>query len=190
MTIRPIQRNELEVFARFSPEDELNAMLKDNVMTLWEEGANRPEWCFVAEENGQIVGRIGYWGLPSFSNPSVVELLLLPWDGNYLEIGTALLRQTLALFHAQCVQTMKYLLPIPSRLHAHPAQRVEVLEHVGFSLRREADRWECTDTTAPLEPCRHAEDPVRVCAGDLHVPAAVPVEERADLIRGVGDVAI
>jgi RimJ/RimL family protein N-acetyltransferase len=150
MTIRPIQRAEIEVFARFSADDDLNALFKDDMMRRWEEGASRPEWCFVAEEHGQVVGCIGYWGLPAFSIPSVIEFLLLPWEGNYLEIGTALLRQTLARFHAQGVQAMKYLLPIPSRLHAHPSQRVEVLEHVGFDLQRQGDRWERTDMAAPL----------------------------------------
>jgi hypothetical protein len=67
-------------------------------MTRWEEGASRPECCFVAEENGQVVGRIGYWGLPAFGIPSVIGFLLLPWEGNYLEIGTALLRQSVARF--------------------------------------------------------------------------------------------
>jgi hypothetical protein len=69
MTIRPIQRAEIEVFARFSADDDLNALFKDDMMRRWEEGASRPEWCFVAEEHGQVVGCIGYWGLPAFSIP-------------------------------------------------------------------------------------------------------------------------
>jgi hypothetical protein len=100
MTIRPIQRAEIEVFARFSADDDLNALFKDDMMMRWEEGASRPEWCFVAKENGQVVGRLGYWGLPALGLPSVIEFLLLPWEENYLEIGTALLRQTFARFHA------------------------------------------------------------------------------------------
>jgi hypothetical protein len=155
MTIRPIRRDELDVFARFSGAEDGDQWFADYLTELWQEGTSHPHWCFVAEEEAQIVGRIGYWALPMSDTPSVVAFLLLPWDGDYLRIGGMLLRQTLAKFRAQSAQTMKYLLPIPSRLHAHPARRVEVLESVGFSLRREGDRWECTDAAMRLVVSNH-----------------------------------
>ncbi|HZS91223.1 MAG TPA: GNAT family N-acetyltransferase [Chloroflexota bacterium] len=150
LTIRPIAAHELDGFARFSRDDELNAALKGEVSTLWEQGSSRPEWCFVAEEDGQILGRICYWGLPTFGIPSVIEFLLLPWDADYRAVGPALLQHTLAQFHSQGVRTMAYLLPIPSRFHDYPAQRAGLLEAVGFSLTREGDRWESLGEPVPV----------------------------------------
>jgi ribosomal protein S18 acetylase RimI-like enzyme len=41
---------------------------------------------------------------------------------------------------------------LPSPFSAFPEKRVEILEHVGFSLRREGDRWEWAADAAPLAP--------------------------------------
>src|SRR5579885_3083269 len=41
LTIRPIAAHELDGFARFSRDDELNAALKGEVSTLWEQGSSR-----------------------------------------------------------------------------------------------------------------------------------------------------
>ena len=57
----------------------------------------RPEWCFVAEEErGDCpLGRIAFWTLPGMEEPFALVLLDVPWDGEYLGVGTRLLRDVL-----------------------------------------------------------------------------------------------
>lgn len=134
----------MHVFAQFSGEAEPDTSFESYVLDLWTDEASRPEWCFVAEEEGRIVGRIGYWALPGHSCPDLVDFLLLPWDGPYVTIGGRLLNHTLALFRAQGADAMNCQVNDPSPLYPYPARCAETLEQVGFQLRREGDRWEWT----------------------------------------------
>ena len=42
MTIRPIRRDELDVFARFSGADDLDQWFVDYLSELWQEGTSHP----------------------------------------------------------------------------------------------------------------------------------------------------
>ena len=42
---------------------------------LLESGASRPEWCFVAQRDGLVLGPIALWSLPGATRPSDFVLL-------------------------------------------------------------------------------------------------------------------
>jgi ribosomal protein S18 acetylase RimI-like enzyme len=152
MKIRSIGADERVAFARYTDHAEHNTQLAQYVADRWTEATSRPAWCFVAEDEGQIVGRVMYWALPGSAIPCVVDFLDVPWTDNYLEVGEALLRDTLARFARQGATTVRYEITLPSRFSTHPEKRIEILERVGFTVRREGDRWEWTAGAAPAVP--------------------------------------
>jgi hypothetical protein len=112
MKIRPIHAGELTVFARYRDDDALNRHLEQYATNCWTAGTSRPDWCFVVEDGARIVGRAMYWALPSRAVPMDVDFLDVPWTGSYLEVGVALLQDTLVRFRRQGAETMRY------RIHA------------------------------------------------------------------------
>ncbi|NMF62752.1 GNAT family N-acetyltransferase [Brasilonema octagenarum UFV-E1] len=150
MDIRPIRREELEVFANFSEQADLNEHFLNYLRDMWDEGYVRPEWCFVAEEAGEFVGRIVYWSLPSLGKPFICDFLELPWNANYLAVGTQLLQQSLTQLQLHDSDSMEYQLDIPSPYSTYLEKRIELLEKFGFSLNRETIRFEWKDTQTQI----------------------------------------
>ena len=101
ITIRSINAKEIDYFVTLAdpPTDEHGAIDKRILTELWESGKSRPKWCFVAEEDGNLVGRISY---TEYEYPATVEpfQIKLPWTGDYLAIGTMLLRESLKAIQA------------------------------------------------------------------------------------------
>lgn len=92
MRIRPIAAIEIKKFAT-SGEHPLGVVEFENIVEeAWESGYSRPDWCFVAEENDQFIGRIIY---TAGSHEATFFGLHLPWQDNYLEVGTQLLKESL-----------------------------------------------------------------------------------------------
>lgn len=152
MVIRPIRREELEAFASFSNRADLNEHFLNYLRDMWNSGYVRPEWCFVAEEADSFVGRVVYWTLPSLGKPFIVDFLEVPWNANYLEVGTQLLQESLAHLQLQDTESMEYQLDIPSEYSTFPEKRIELLENFGFSLIRETIRFEWKNTQTQIEP--------------------------------------
>jgi ribosomal protein S18 acetylase RimI-like enzyme len=148
MVIRSIHPGELGIFADFGAgaDPERTGRLQ----TYLAEGYSRPEWCFVAEEGGQFLGRCLYWALPAFAHPSDIAILELPWVGDYLQIGTELLRESLAQVRSLGSTSIDCLIEVPPA--TFPEKRVHLLEQVGFSLVRHGLRWEWTPRSPLPEP--------------------------------------
>jgi len=93
MNVRSITKDEIDKFTSLVDK---SGEFKDTLTSLWESGESSPKWCFVAEEKGEFIARVSYWVFSS--NPCEIHMLglHLPWDGNYCEIGTKLLTQSLA----------------------------------------------------------------------------------------------
>ncbi|MBD2777487.1 GNAT family N-acetyltransferase [Iningainema tapete] len=155
MLIRPIQREELKVFAAFSNQPERNERFLTYLTSMWDEGYIRPEWCFVAEQAGAFIGRIVYWTLPSLDNFFEVDVLEVPWNANYLEVGTKLLLDSLAQMPLPPEAIIQYTLDTPypmstSGISTYTEQRIEVMEKFGFSLLRETHRFEWQETQTQI----------------------------------------
>ncbi len=146
MRVRSIDQAEIEQFARSDDWFGLGQGTKAYVEMLWQEGQSKPEWCFVTEENGFFVGRVVYWALPTFP-PMEIELLALPWESRYLEVGTLLFKESLA--HVQMFGSTRMTCTIQVAREGPTARQtlqrdrcIAVLEDTGFSLRRESYRFE------------------------------------------------
>src|ERR1700693_234551 len=69
MRIRPIQPDELPVFAGAATHSEYVGAVHDYVSDLLIKGSMRTEWCYVAESRGQEVARAAFWTWPKMNRP-------------------------------------------------------------------------------------------------------------------------
>ncbi|WP_432667474.1 GNAT family N-acetyltransferase [Wukongibacter baidiensis] len=99
MKVYSITEKELNKFASFS-QDSTN--FGKTVKSLWDDGLSLPKWCFIMEEEGKTVGRIGYWA-PSDNKKNIYIFgLLLPWERNNAQlIGQELLNKSLQVMKMQ-----------------------------------------------------------------------------------------
>ena len=58
MKVYNIKKEEISKFTSLSNN---GSDFKKTVQEMWEKELTSPEWCFVIEEKGKIIGRIGYW---------------------------------------------------------------------------------------------------------------------------------
>lgn len=144
MHIRPIHPHEVAAFASCGGSSEHVAAVQDYLERMFVTGAMRHEWCFVAEDAGRLLGRVGYWTLPPHVAPSDAVLLDVPWEGD-LAIGARLLRTTLREARVVGATTIGHILdslPLAPQWQDHHEQRIALLERVGFALQRETHRFE------------------------------------------------
>ena len=118
LCVRTITPHELHTFTdvpRVRDDPSRQAELAAHLAERWAGGLSRPEWCFVAEEDGEIVGRIGYWSRPRvspgqrFINPLLFDL---PWSGDYRRIGSQLLAESLAALRAEGAKAAEYAIKL------------------------------------------------------------------------------
>ena len=64
------------------------------LLDLWEREQSRPAWCFLAQRDGELIGRVGYRYQDDPSTVWPVELVL-PWEDDYRVVGQALLQTSL-----------------------------------------------------------------------------------------------
>ena len=154
MHIRPLSPDTTTTFAQVCGRSEHAADVQRYLDQMLERGAIHPDWCFVAEEAHQIVGTIAYWALPSSDKPSDFVLIELPWEReDWLSLGTQLLQHTLSHMRELGVHKIGHVLDTPPmypQWQQFPAQRSELLTHLGFTLQRETYRFEwLAGETAP-----------------------------------------
>ncbi|BAZ16993.1 GCN5-related N-acetyltransferase [Calothrix sp. NIES-4071] len=156
MFIRPICSEELNVFAAFSDKPQTNERFLAYLTQMWNEGYIRPELCFVAEEAGEIIGRIVYWKLPSLNNFLEIDFLEISLSANYLEVGAELLVRSLEMLNLPANTIIQHTLDIPYPISTpfNSVASIELLEQFGFSLIRETCRFELQATTQEIMPSK------------------------------------
>jgi RimJ/RimL family protein N-acetyltransferase len=93
MEVRSIKKSEIELFVKLN--DNPNRF-KETVKSLWERDLSKPKWCFIIEEQDEIIGRVGYW-TPDNESGAVIFGLLLPWESsNLLKTGKNLLKKSMS----------------------------------------------------------------------------------------------
>jgi ribosomal protein S18 acetylase RimI-like enzyme len=149
LRVRAIRPDEIHTFTRVpsardnpSRHDRLAAHLAEQ----WASGASRPEWCFVAEEGDEIVGRIAYWTRPRvspgarFVNPLLFDL---PWRGDYRRIGSRLLTESLDALRREGATHADLGVDAPTDFDPQVARCVgELLTEHGWELTRETLRFD------------------------------------------------
>ena len=78
--LRPGQPDDLSLFTDISEDTRKNADVRAYVDRTIASGAMRPEWCYLAEVDGRVVGRVAAWTLPPSDTPLDLVLLDVPWD--------------------------------------------------------------------------------------------------------------
>jgi len=158
MRTRPVHTEELDLFIEAgSPEhrEEVRRYLK----SMFTAGSMRPEWCFVAQEEKEdrTLGRVAFWTLPGMEEPFALVLLDLPWDGDYMGVGTRLLGDVLNEARSLGAKEIEHVLdapPMRPQFQHRTKERVEMLRSVEFAFRRETGRFEWRGGEPNVEPAR------------------------------------
>src|SRR5271157_3872430 len=156
MRIRPIQPDELPVFAGAATHSEHVGAVHDYVFDLLIKGSMRTEWCYVAESRGRAIGRAAFWTLPKMSRPLDVVLLDVPWEteGAY-EIGVNLLQEVFRIARLFGVDELGHVMDSPGQWpqwQFHEGERAALLESQGFRVDRVMHRFEFHTGEAKLPP--------------------------------------
>jgi hypothetical protein len=144
MRIRTVRADELDLFVGAgSPKHREEAVRY--LQSMFAADSMRPEWCFVAQEEDRTLGRVAFWTLPGMEKPFALVLLEVPWDGDYMGVGTPLLEDVLNEARGLGAKEIEHVLdapPMQPQFQHRPEERVELLRSVGFAFRRETDRFE------------------------------------------------
>jgi predicted N-acetyltransferase YhbS len=159
MHIRPVRAEELNLFVGAAGTPEHRREVEQYLKSMFAAGSMRPKWCLVAEEEqgDRPLGRVAFWTLPGMEEPFALVLLDVPWDGDYMGVGTRLLGDALDMARALGAKEIEHVVddpPMRPQFQYHPERRVELLTSVGFAFRRETGRFEWRGGEPPAIPGR------------------------------------
>ena len=179
MNTRPVRADDLDFFVEAAPDH--HSEVEQYLESMFAAGSMRPEWCFVAEEEGDApLGRVAFWTLPGMEEPFALVLLDVPWDGDYVGVGTRLLEVVLEEARTLGAEEIEHVIddpPMRPQFQHHPHKRVELLECVGFSFRRETGRFEWRGGEPPFAPGRLSFRTLEEVGEDAFVEAMREVSE-------------
>ena len=153
MNIRPISPQELPQFAKLTDRPESVDSFSTMLQGMWDSGESKPDWCFIIRnDDGSAVGRIGFMQIDGRDDHLAILGWTLPWDGDYLTVGTQSMRDCLGALAAQGVNS------IQRELHPHwvtvDAQHA-VLSATGFTkMQRQCIYAYAPATTAAPPPSK------------------------------------
>ena len=146
MRTRHVRADELDLFVEAASPPDHRKEVRQYLQSMFAAGSMRPEWCYVAQEReNRPLGRVALWTLPGMQEPFALVLLDVRWDGDYVSVGTRLLGDVLYEARALGARELEHVLdapPMQPQFQHHPDKRVELLQSVGFSLKRETERFE------------------------------------------------
>jgi RimJ/RimL family protein N-acetyltransferase/predicted N-acetyltransferase YhbS len=147
MHTRPVSADELDLFVEAAGTPDHRREVEHYLKSMFAAGSMRPEWCFVAEEQqgDRPLGRVAFWTLPGMMKPFALVLLDVPWEDDYMGVGTRLLGDVLESARALGAEEVEHVVddpPMRPQFQHHPEQRIELLKSVGFAFRRETGRFE------------------------------------------------
>jgi RimJ/RimL family protein N-acetyltransferase/predicted N-acetyltransferase YhbS len=181
MHTRPVRADELDLFVEAAGAPDHRREVEHYLESMLAAGSMRPEWCFVAEESREEpLGRVAFWTLPGMEEPFALVLLDVPWDGDYMGVGTYLLGVVLDKARALGAGEIEHVVddpPMRPQFQHHPEQRVELLENVGFAFRRETGRFEWRGGESPAVPGRLSFRTLEEVGEDVFVEAMRMVSE-------------
>jgi hypothetical protein len=182
MLTRPVRADELDLFVETAGSPDRRREVQHYMERMFAAGSMRPEWCFiVAQEQGESpLGRVAFWTLPGMEEPFALVLLDVPWDGEYMDVGTRLLGDVLEEARALGAEEIEHVVddpPMQPQFQDHRERRVELLESVGFAFRRETGRFEWRGGQPPAIPVRLSFRTLEEVGEDAFVEAMKEVSE-------------
>lgn len=155
ISVRPLRSNrpdDLSLFTNLTGDPRRIADIRAYVDRTIASGAMRPEWCYLAEDDGRVVGRLAAWTLPPSDVPLDLVLLDVPWGEPAYKVGDALLRHVLAYIRSHGGDRVGHVVDEPPRepfWQDNGAARIALLEQGGFRPTRETTRFELLISDAP-----------------------------------------
>lgn len=130
----------------------------DALIAMWEEGESRPDWCFVLEDGGQAIGRVGFSVEPTCPPEYLGDLppeelfvfgLWLPWEDDPVGTGLALIPEALR----QIAGDIPDRLQVRTNVEVYPehAHRVALFEALGMDLFQEKQGFTWVDDGSAVE---------------------------------------
>lgn len=180
MFVRSVPDVGLDRFVEAGGDPAQHREVRRYLDAMFTAGSMRPEWCFVAEEDGGPVGRIAFWTLPGMESPFALVLFDVPWRGDYRERGSRLLGLALEEARALGAGEIEHVIddpPMPPQFQHHPDRRVELLEGAGFTMRRETARFEWRGEEAPIPTDRLSFRTLEEVGEEAFVSAMMRVSE-------------
>ena len=153
MRIRPIREDELLLYAQIGTPQKEAEIFAQNLQAMWSVGRSEAASCFVAEEQGQFVGRIVYRKPGSGTQPSRTRIIAaegwsLPWNGAYLDIGSRLVEGSLEYLKTAGVATVTG--KVISRWTQGEQIRA-ILQEAGLPLEQEKRAFVCNEPQKAVE---------------------------------------
>jgi ribosomal protein S18 acetylase RimI-like enzyme len=188
MHTRPVRADELDRFVETAPDH--HREVRQYMERMFAAGSMRPEWCFIVEEEqGESpLGRVAFWTLPGMEEPFALVLLDVPWDGEYMDVGTRLLGEVFEKARALGAEEIEHVVddpPMQPQFQDYRERRIELLESVGFAFRRETGRFEWRGGQPPAIPERLSFRTLVEVGEDTFVEAMREVSE-GTLDREIG----
>jgi RimJ/RimL family protein N-acetyltransferase/predicted N-acetyltransferase YhbS len=181
MHIRPVSADDLDLFVEAAGTPDQRRDVEEYLERMFAAGSMRPEWCFVAVEEGEgPLGRVAFWTLPGMEEPFALVLLDVPWNGDYVGVGTRVLGDVLEEARALGAREIEHVLddpPMRPQFQHHREQRTELLEGAGFSFRRETGRFEWRGEEPPVVTPRLSFRTLEEVGEDAFVDAMREVSE-------------
>ena len=143
MRTQTVRAAELDRFVEAGGAVQNREEVRQYVQSMFDAGSMRPEWCFVIEEGDGTLGRVAFWTLPGMHGPLDLVLLDVAWED--LPTGERLLEDVLERARSLGAREIGHVIDAPPmwpQWQDSPERRVELLERVGFVLRRETSRFE------------------------------------------------
>ncbi|GGF96170.1 N-acetyltransferase [Rhodococcoides trifolii] len=91
MIVRPMLSADLEAVVAFPPDPTIRDLSIDRVRAEFAAGRFRPEWTWIAESNGALVGRALWWGRSDSTSPLALDSLHVLKPADRVAVGAALL---------------------------------------------------------------------------------------------------
>ncbi|MBA2534963.1 MAG: GNAT family N-acetyltransferase [Rubrobacter sp.] len=180
MHIRPVRTGELDLFVEAAGSPDNRREVEQYLKSMFAAGSMRPEWCFVTvDENDRPLGRVAFWTLPGMEEPFALVLLDVPWD-DHASVGTRLLENVLDRARSLGAEEIEHVIdapPMPPQFQYHQERRIELLERVGFTFRRETGRFEWRGAEPPAEPERLSFRTLEETGEEAFVDAMMRVSE-------------
>jgi GNAT superfamily N-acetyltransferase len=180
MHVRSVSTEELDLFVETASTPDNRREVEDYLERMFAAGSMRPEWCFVEEEGEEPLGRVAFWTLPGMEEPFALVLLDVPWDGDYMGVGTRLLGDVLEEARALGAGEIEHVLddpPMRPQFQHHGEKRIKLLESAGFGFRRETGRFEWRGEDPPVGARRLSFRTLEEVGEDAFVDAMRGVSE-------------
>ena len=155
MQFRSITPAEVTDFAAIAGDAERSAALEEQLRGYIAGGYGDPGWLWIAEEGGQILGRLAYTGNRGQGFPSYVIWIDVASGQDETTVVGGLMRASLARLRAPALRLVEAILDTPSPFTADPDRFATLLGAAGFHLVVDRRRFEWTpQSLTPPEPTR------------------------------------